>query len=133
MAKSPDKFGGSNDNLLNALESIKGLLEQNETKLNAARQSIKKATPNIETLFDGPLDDDVPVLNDIVIPNEIHKPGEQGIDPMVLQAFVDEMQQKLEKRIRETLMQSIVRAESDIKKQLSAYMNQLRKLINDEK
>ena len=132
MAKPPNPPGGTNDNILTALESIKGLLEENEQKLSAARQSIKRATPDIDDLF-GDAEDDVPVLNDIVIPPEVHKPGEQGIDPLVLQAFIDEMQVKLEKRIRETLMQSIVRAESDIKKQISAYLNQLRKLIKDEK
>lgn len=132
MSKPPHNPSGSNDNLLNALESIKGLLEENEQKLSAARQSIKKATPNIDELF-VEFEDEVPVLNDIVVPPEVHKPGEQGIDPLVLQAFIDEMQIKLEKRIRETLMQSIVRAESDIKKQVSAYINQLRKLIKDEK
>ncbi|MBI3562525.1 MAG: hypothetical protein HY080_12510 [Gammaproteobacteria bacterium] len=133
MAKNPTPPGANNDNLLNALESIKGLLEQSESKLSAARQSIKKATPDIDMLFTDPAEEEVPVLNDIVIPPQIHKPGEQGIDPLVLNAFIDEMQIKLEKRVRETLMQSIVRAESDIKKQLSAYLNQLRKLINDEK
>lgn len=132
MAKNPTSFDTTNDNLVNALESIKSLLEQSETKLSAARQSIKKATPEINDLFHEP-EEDVPVLNDIVIPPEVHKPGEQGIDPLVLNAFLDEMQQKLEKRLRETLMQSVVRAESDIKKQISAYLNQLRKMINDEK
>jgi hypothetical protein len=132
MAKNSDNFTTSNNNLLTALESIKGLLEQNEVKLSAARQSIKQATPNIDQLFTE-REEEVPVLNDIVIPEEIHKPGEQGIDPLVLSAFIDEMQQKLEKRIRETLMQSVVRAESDLKKQISAYLNQLRKMLNDDK
>ncbi len=132
MAKTPDNFNTSNDTLLTALESIKGLLEQNEVKLSAARHSIKQATPNIDQLFTEH-EEEVPVLNDIVIPQEIHKPGEQGIDPLVLSAFIDEMQIKLEKRLRETLMQSVVRAESDIKKQISAYLNQLRKMINQDR
>ena len=86
------------NDLLNALESIKGLLEQSESKLNAAKESVKLASPKplplpeVEELDD---DDDepfeVPVLNDIVVPatSEGERPT---VDIEVLKAFLDEMQ-----------------------------------------
>lgn len=128
--------------LLHALESIKGLLEQSENKLNAAKESIKLATPKpmtpplpIVEEFDDDDDEDilleVPVLNDIVIP-----PATEGASPTVdievLKAFLDEMQAKIEKTMRDTMMKAVVQAETDIKKQMRAYLNQLRKMLNDQ-
>ena len=56
--------------LLNALESIKGLLEKSESKLSAARESLKKAkSPDIKPAIIRPSvssDPVVPVLDDIV-------------------------------------------------------------------
>ena len=126
------------NDLLNALESIKGLLEQSESKLNAAKESVKLASPKplplpeVEELDD---DDDepfeVPVLNDIVVPatSEGERPT---VDIEVLKAFLDEMQAKIEKTMRDTLMKAVVQAETDIKKQMRAYLNQLRKMLNEE-
>ena len=126
------------NDLLNALESIKGLLEQSESKLNAAKESVKLASPKplplpeVEELDD---DDDepfeVPVLNDIVVPatSEGERPT---VDIEVLKAFLDEMQSKIEKTMRDTLMKAVVQAETDIKKQMRAYLNQLRKMLNEE-
>ena len=125
--------------LLNALESIKGLLEQSETKLNAARESIQLATPKshlplpeVEELDD---DDDelfeVPVLNDIVVPAATEG-ANPTVDIEVLKAFLDEMQSKIEKTMRDTLMKAVVQAETDIKKQMRAYLNQLRKMLNEQ-
>jgi len=124
--------------LLNALESIKGLLEQSETKLNAAKESVKLATPKplplleVEELVDD--DDepfDVPVLNDIVVPAATEG-ASPTVDIEVLKAFLDEMQSKIEKTMRDTLMKAVVQAETDIKKQMRAYLNQLRKMLNEE-
>jgi len=122
------------DELLTALESIKGLLEQSELKLNAARESIGQATPDIlveEDLFE-PLDDegdiDVPVLSDIVVHDD---DGSSSVDIEVLKAFLDEMQKKIEKDMRSTIMKAVVAAETDIKKQIRAYLNQLRKMLNE--
>lgn len=124
--------------LLNALESIKGLLEQSETKLNAAKESVKLAAPKplplleVEELSD---DDDepfeVPVLNDIVVPAATEG-ASPTVDIEVLKAFLDEMQSKIEKTMRDTLMKAVVQAETDIKKQMRAYLNQLRKMLNEE-
>lgn len=128
--------------LLSALESIKGLLEQSEVKLSAARESIAKATPHktppkpalpepeVDEIF---LEDeeelDVPVLSDIVI--HATDTGKPSVDIEVLKAFLDEMQQKIEKNMRDTLMKAVVQAETDVKKQLRAYLNQLRKMLNE--
>ena len=123
------------DELLTALESIKGLLEQSELKLNAAKESIGQATPGItvdEDIFE-PLDDegdiDVPVLSDIVVHDD-H--GGSSVDIEVLKAFLDEMQKKIEKDMRSTIMKAVVAAETDIKKQIRAYLNQLRKMLNEQ-
>jgi len=124
------------DDLLNALESIKGLLEQSEVKLNAAKKSIAEAAPanllplpEVEEILD---DDsfDVPVLSDIVIP-AADESGKATVDIEVLKAFLDEMQKSVEKNMRATIMKAVVQAETDIKKQLRAYLNQLRKMLNE--
>ena len=128
--------------LLNALESIKGLLEQSENKLNAAKESIKLVTPKdklpplpiVEELDDDDYEDElieVPVLNDIVIPATTEG-ASPTVDIEVLKAFLDEMQSKIEKTMRDTLMKAVVQAETDIKKQMRAYLNQLRKMLNDK-
>jgi signal transduction histidine kinase len=60
-----------NDNLLDALESIKDLLEKGESKLSAARESLEKAKPKKrQSKPRYPVSDEpvVPVLDDIVSP-----------------------------------------------------------------
>lgn len=129
----------SND-LLNALESIKGLLEQSEVKLNAAKKSIAEAAPRptytatpplpeVEEIFDDE-SFEVPVLSDIVIP-AADEGGKATVDIEMLKAFLDEMQKNIEKNMRNTIMKAVVQAETDIKKQLRAYLNQLRKMLNE--
>lgn len=127
----------SND-LLNALESIKGLLEQSEVKLNAAKKSIAEAAPGptpplpeVEEIFDEE-SFEVPVLSEIVIP-AADEGGKATVDIEVLKAFLDEMQKNVEKNMRNTIMKAVVQAETDIKKQLRAYLNQLRKMLNEAK
>ena len=135
------------DDLLTALESIKGLLAQSEDKLNAARKSIAQATPEafpskaaslplpeVEELFDDDVgideDFEVPVLSDIVIP-AADEGGKATVDIEVLKAFLDEMQKSIEKNMRNTIMKAVVQSETDIKRQLRAYLNQLRKMLNE--
>jgi hypothetical protein len=132
MADKPE----SND-LLTALESIKGLLEQSEVKLSAAKKSIAEAAPpstpplpEVEEIFEDEEDFEVPVLSEIVIPAE-DEGGKATVDIEVLKAFLDEMQKKIEKNMRDTIMKAVVQAETDIKKQLRAYLNQLRKMLNE--
>lgn len=138
----------SNDDLVNALESIKGLLEQSEVKLSAARQSIKQASttsaekrdevpaeaPIAEEieLADVPAEEiEVPVLEDVVIPADNDTGEPPKLDTAVLKSYLDEMQQNIEKNMRNTLMQAVVRAEGDLKKQLRAYIDQLRKMLDE--
>jgi hypothetical protein len=122
------------DELLTALESIKGLLEKSELKLNAAKASINEATPGIgaATVPDELPEEeiiDVPVLSDIVVHDD---KGGSSVDIEVLKAFLDEMQKKIEKDMRSTIMKAVVAAETDIKKQIRAYLNQLRKMLNEQ-
>lgn len=130
MADQPSNVNDSNASLVTALESIKGLLEQSEVKLSAARQSIQEAAPPAAP----PADEEIPVLDDIVVPDNINRGGDDGqqIDREALLALLEDMQHKLEKSMRDNLMQAVVRAEMEIKKQLKAYMDQLRMIINKE-
>lgn len=69
MPKDTDNH--TSPELLDALESIKGLLEQSESKLSAARESLQKAKP--QTIKPGIVrpsvsnEPVVPVLDDVVI------------------------------------------------------------------
>jgi len=49
----------------------------------------------------------------------------------VLKAFLDEMQKNIEKTMRDKLMKAVVTAENDVKKQLRAYLDQLRKMMDE--
>ena len=124
--------------LLNALESIKGLLEQSEIKLSAAKESIELATPQpfnplplaeVEEIEAPNTPLDIPELDEIVVPaaNADAKPT---VDMEVLKAFLDEMQKNIEKTMRDKLMKAVVVAENDVKKQLRAYLDQLRKMMD---
>ncbi len=127
------------EELLSALESIKGLLEKSEVKLNAARESIELATP-IPTLSteaeELPEVDNIPELVEVPELDEIVvQPQVEGAQPTVdidvLNAFLDEMQKQIEKTMRDKLMKAVVSAENDIKKQMRAYLDQIRKMLED--
>ncbi len=120
--------------LLSALESIKGLLEKSEVKLNAARESIELATP-IPTLSteveEIPEVLEVPELDEIVIEPKIEG-AQPTVDIEVLKVFLDEMQKQIEKTMRDKLMKAVVSAENDIKKQMRAYLDQIRKMLDQK-
>ena len=123
--------------LLSALESIKGLLEQSEFKLNAARESIADAVPppSLKSPAAAPVveeeeDFEVPELDDIVVPAQ-EEGAAPTVDIAVLKAFLDEMQKQIEKTMRDKLMKAVVSAENDIKKQMRAYLDQLRKMLDE--
>ena len=127
------------EELLSALESIKGLLEKSEVKLNAARESIELATP-IPTLSteaeELPEVDDIPELVEVPELDEIVvQPQVEGAQPTVdidvLNAFLDEMQKQIEKTMRDKLMKAVVSAENDIKKQMRAYLDQIREMLDE--
>ncbi|TDY01640.1 hypothetical protein [Thiohalophilus thiocyanatoxydans] len=81
MSKQNDPSDpATEDNLLNALESIKSLLEQSETKLTAARDSISRANDpaNPQKPRRGAGNEPVvPVLEDIIEPGAYDAPIEQ--------------------------------------------------------
>ena len=128
--------------LLNALESIKGLLEQSENKLNAAKESIKLATPKplkpfvplpvieVDEIKDSHDGFDIPELDEIVVPATTAG-AKPTVDIEVLKAFLDEMQKNIEKTMRDKLMKAVVAAENDVKKQMRAYLDQLRKMLDE--
>lgn len=117
--------------LLSALESIKGLLEKSELKLNAARESIAEASPMGKTAARSEVESEleVPELDDIVVPAQVEG-AQPTVDIAVLKAFLDEMQKQIEKSMRDKLMKAVVSAENDIKKQMRAYLDQLRKMLD---
>ncbi len=125
--------------LLNALESIKGLLEQSEVKLNAAKESIELATPapisplpvpEVEEIESADEVFAIPELDEIVVPAATAD-AKPTVDIEVLKAFLDEMQKNIEKTMRDKLMKAVVAAENDVKKQLRAYLDQLRKMMDE--
>lgn len=94
MPKDTDNI--DSPDLLNALESIKGLLEQSENKLSAARESLKKAKPAEITqsivrpsVSSEPV---VPVLDDVI---EMSADAEDGEESLQLDE-VPELQSILE-------------------------------------
>ena len=158
------KDTNSNDSpeLLDALESIKGLLEQSESKLSAARASLQKAKPQtnqqdvvrpsvssepvVPVLDDVVasqaddldeedmplLDDDVPVLDSILEPESAAAPQpavlpqSTGHSTDEVQAYIDQLQQQLEKELRNTLMRTVVNIETEIKKTLAEQIQKLK-------
>jgi hypothetical protein len=154
--------------LLDALESIKGLLEQSESKLSAARASLQKAKPqtnqqdvvrpsvssepvvpvlddvvasqaddlddeDLPLLDDNVpvLDDDVPVLDSILepepgAPQPAPLPQSTGHSTDEVHAYIDQLQQQLEKELRTTLMRTVVNIETEIKKTLAEQIQKLK-------
>ena len=157
------KDTNSNDSpeLLDALESIKGLLEKSESKLSAARESLKKAKPQnnqqgivrpsvssepvVPVLDDVVtslaeeldeeelplLDDDVPVLESVLEPEPTIPETEvdsqaPGYSEDEILAYIDGLQQQLEKELRNTLMRTVVNIEAEIKKTLAEQIQKLK-------
>ena len=157
------KDTNSNDSpeLLDALESIKGLLEKSESKLSAARESLKKAKPQnnqqgivrpsvssepvVPVLDDVVtslaeeldeeelplLDDDVPVLESVLEPEPAVLETEvdsqaKGYSEDEILAYIDGLQQQLEKELRNTLMRTVVNIEAEIKKTLAEQIQKLK-------
>ena len=146
----------SNDSpeLLDALESIKGLLEKSESKLSAARESLQKAKPQnnqhgivrpsvssepvVPVLDDVVtslakdldeedlplLDDDVPVLENVLEPETTSQATGYSADE--LHAYIDSLQRRLEKELRNTLMRTVVNIEAEIKKTLAEQIQKLK-------
>lgn len=159
MSKQNDKTNiEAEDNLLNALESIKNLLEKSEARLTTARESITHTNQSGKSRI--PAKDDtrepaVPVLDDIVEPETYgfslghdepsakqfipetteaitSKTGE-GMNTRALLDYLDVLQKNLEKNVRNTLMRSVVNVEKEVKKTINEQLDAIRRQIRDKK
>ena len=155
---------GSQDSLVDALESIKSLLAKSDSKLAAARESIAIASNqtalgklNIHEQHDL----EIPVLDDIVIPAEVESATEEVSnisekisekidetlaavnesiptlseakpDPQIMLDYLDTLQEKLEKTLRDSLMKSIVTIEAGLKQSLVSEIDKIRKQVKKD-
>ena len=144
----------SQDSLVDALESIKSLLAKSDSKLAAARESIAIASNQTALGQKGVHEQfDIPVLDDIVIPaEEISNISEKidetlaavsesiptmsasssELDPEIVLQYIDTLQEKLEKTLRDSLMKSIVTIEAGLKKSLVSEIDKIRKQIKKD-
>ena len=142
------------DSLVDALESIKSLLAKSDSKLAAARESIAIASnqtmlgqQDVQEQFE------IPVLDDIVIPAEEISNISEKIDetlaavnesiptistpasvpdPQIVLDYLDTLQKKLEKTLRDSLMKSIVTIEAGLKKSLISEIDKIRKQVKKD-
>lgn len=158
MARNVDS--DDSQDLLDALESIKGLLEKGESKLSAARESLAQAkTSNDQaSSLRKPVSDEpvVPVLDDVVLtpavdeedipslsasrddiplPDEIPALDEvvaaapAGHSTATVLAWLDSLQEQLEKHLHDSLLRSVVSIEADLKATLELQFQALREQI----
>jgi predicted lipoprotein len=151
----------THDSLVDALESIKSLLQKSDAKLSAARESIAIASNQTHQGSRNIHEADqleIPVLDDIVIPAEeasqISDKIEETLksimpetmaenipvlnnlatqpDPQVMLDYLDTLQKQLEKTLRDSLMKSIVTIESGLKKSLTSEIDKIREEIRKD-
>lgn len=152
----------SQDSLVDALESIKSLLAKSDSKLAAARESIAIASTQTELGHKGVNEQfEIPVLDDIVIPAEVETVTEEVSniseqlsekidetlaavnenipvlapsvpDPQITLDYLDTLQEKLEKTLRDSLMKSIVTIEVGLKKSLISEIDKIRKQVKKD-
>ena len=152
----------SQDSLVDALESIKALLAKSDSKLAAARESIAIASNQTELGHKGVSEQfEIPVLDDIVIPAELESATEEVSniseqlsekidetlatvsenipnltvtepDPEVILGYLDTLQEKLEKTLRDSLMKSIVTIEAGLKKSLISEVDKIRMQVKKD-
>ena len=140
------------DSLVDALESIKNLLAKSDSKLAAARESIAIASNQTALGQKGVHEQfEIPVLDDIVIPAEeisnisekidetlaavsesIPKASSSAPNPEVVLKYLDTLQKKLEKTLRDSLMKSIVTIEVGLKKSLVSEIDEIRKQVKKD-
>lgn len=152
----------SQDSLVDALESIKSLLAKSDSKLAAARESIAIASNQTALGHKGVSEQfEIPVLDDIVIPAEVESVTEEVSsiseelsekidetliavneniptlaaakpDPQIMLDYLDTLQEKLEKTLRDSLMKSIVTIEAGLKKSLVSEIENIRKQVKKD-
>ena len=155
MANEPE-----NQDLVKALESIRGLLEKSETKLSAARSSLEKAKQPSKRFKKPPTSNEpvVPVLDDIVVEGGIDdddlipvleeeetsmmempkafatpaaSPSGHSTDEIL--AYIDNFEQDLEKHLHQSLIQAMVHVETEIKQTLHEQIQQLKDEIESKR
>ena len=162
MTDRINKDAENSDSLVDALESIKSLLAKSDSKLAAARESIAIASnqtalgqQDVSEQFE------IPVLDDIVIPAEVESVTEEVSniseqlsskidetlaavnetiptlsatqpDPEIMLEYLDTLQEKLEKSLRDSLMKSIVTIELGLKKSLINEVDKIREQIKKD-
>lgn len=155
-----NKAQATHDSLVDALESIKSLLQKSDAKLSAARESIAIASNQTQRGSKDIHDSEqleIPVLNDIVIPaadiSQISSQIEETLksiqpdeineipvltdvpqqpDPQVMLNYLDKLQKQLEKTLRDSLMKSIVTIEAGLKQSLGAEIDKIREQIKKD-
>ena len=150
------------DSLVDALESIKLLLAKSDSKLAAARESIAIASNQTAMGKQGMSEQhelDIPVLDDIVMPSDFESvteevsniseqlsekidetlaavnesiPSVSEPDPQIILDYLDTLQVKLEKTLRDSLMKSIVTIEAGLKKSLIAEIDKIRDQVTKD-
>ena len=142
------------ESLVQALESIKGLLEKSENKLSAARESIALANDSSKKAKVSLDDETIPVLNDVVIPDaseeaqpdlnlfetltptepepvtEPAEPIPQGITCDEVIDLIDEFQDRIKPILNEAITSSsILNLEEVLNKAVEQELHQLRNEI----
>jgi len=154
MAKKSEPT--ANDELLEALESIKGLLEKSEGKLSAARESLAKARTTNRPETDKPkipvsTEPVVPVLDEVVatlaedaevipvleetvpVPDQSvsDNPPPAASGPAAHSTgqvidYLNELQGNLEKAVHEGLINALVQIEAEIQAIISEHITRLK-------
>lgn len=160
MPKDTDK--NDSPDLLNALESIKSLLEKSESKLSAARESLRKAkTPDIkqgiirpsvssepvvpvlddvvETIADATDDEEPPLLDDVPLLESFLEPEEAiPFEPQSLQPpghSTDEVLayiDQLQAQLEEKLRNALMNAVVDIETEINETLNEEIQKLKDQ-
>lgn len=152
MARNMDK---DNDDLLDALESIKDLLEKGESKLTAARESLARAKPSgpkprfpvsdepvvpvlddvvspaIEDDAEMLFDDDIPELDAVAEP--VPPPPPPGYSTDEVLAMIDTLHDTLARELHDSLINAVVRIEADLKVSLDEQIRQLKKQLEQDR
>ena len=160
MPMPKDTDSHDSPELLDALESIKGLLEQSESKLSAARESLQKAKtesivrptvssepvlPVLDDVVVSPtedldeedlplLDDDVPVL-DSILESEPAAAPEPAPPPQPTGYSVDEVQayiDNLQRQLEKELRNSLMRTVVNIETEIKKTLAEQIQKLKDE-
>jgi len=161
MTDKTNKDADSQDSLVDALESIKSLLAKSDSKLAAARESIAIASNQTaqgqSEQFEIPVLDDIVTNEDVElateqvsnISEELSSKIDETLaavheniptlsdpvstpDPEVFLEYLDTVQEKLEKSLRDSLMKSIVTIEAGLKKSLVSEIDKVREQIKKD-